>query len=345
MNAGKTVLLKSLTTNFTLPAAGPIKAYLRLRGRVLGRQLRELGWWRLLLVGAFLLAFAGLLFTQLSLDPRGRWLVPLAVAGLGWSVQRRRDDLRFLAAANPDFRLGLAAEYACWGLPGAGALLTLGSVGPALLTLALAALAAWAPAAAAPRARQHRPRSLFRSEAFEWVSGMRAAGGLWLWLALLAGALWQRQTPLGAALALAGWLLVVLSCYGTPEPSTMLLLGARRPGQFLGRRLALGLGYAGLTAAPFGWLLAAGAAGPVAALVAAGLLLALTALLILIKYAFYPNVFLIRFSQGIVLAFVLSQPGNPIYPVLLAVLLAGVVWQCRRRLRQFRYERAAGALN
>lgn len=327
-----------MTTNFTLPAAGPIKAYLRLRGRVLGRQLRELGWWRLLLVGAFLLAFAGLLFTQLSRNPRGRWLVPLAVLSLVWPAHRRREDLRFLAAANPDFQPSLAAEYALLTLPAAVVLLALGSAAPALLTLALAALVGWAPAAAAPPARQHRPRSLFRSEAFEWVSGMRAAGGLWLWLALLAGALWQRQTPLGAALALAGWLLVVLSCYGTPEPPTMLLLGARRPGQFLGRRLALGLGYAALTTAPFGLLLAAGAAGPVAALVAAGLLLALTALLILLKYAFYPSAFLIRFSQGLVVAFVLSQPGNPIYPVLLAVLLAGVVWQCRRRLRQFRYD-------
>ena len=88
------MLLKSLTTNFTLPAAGPIKAYLRLRGRVLGRQLRELGWWRLLLVGAFLLAFAGLLFTQLSLDPRGRWVL----------VEIKRERLRreVIAQASDD---------------------------------------------------------------------------------------------------------------------------------------------------------------------------------------------------------------------------------------------------
>ena len=41
-----------------------------------------------------------------------------------------------------------------------------------------------------------------------------------------------------------------------------------------------------------------------------------------------------------VLAFVLSQPGNPVYPPLLAALLAGLLWQSRRRLGQFRYNTA-----
>ncbi|WP_375418011.1 hypothetical protein [uncultured Hymenobacter sp.] len=317
----------------------PLLAYLRLRARVVSRQLRELGWWRLVLLGALLLAFAGGALRQAAQHPRGQWAVPLVLLGLVWSAHRRRPDLVFLRAAGPDFRLGLAAEYALLALPVAGALLALGAgVGAGLLTLILPSLAALAGPARERTPRLRRPRSLFRSEAFEWVSGMRGVGGGLWWLALLAGALWQHATPLGPVLALAGWLLVVLSCYGTPEPATMLLLAARRPESFLRRRLVLALGYAALTAAPFGWLLATSPAGPGAAGGAAGLLLVLTGLLILIKYAFYPNGFLIRFSQGIVIGFVLSQPGNPVYPPLLAALLGGLLWQSRRRLGQFRYD-------
>lgn len=315
-----------------------IRAYLRLRARVLSRQLRELGWWRLLLLGSMLLALTANALVQAARSPRGRWAVPLLVLGLLWSAHRRRPDLAFLRTAGPDFRAGLAAEYALLALPVALGLLACGGVGPALFTLALPPLVALAGPARERQPRLRRPRSLFRSEAFEWVSGMRTTSGGLLWLALLAGALWQHDTPLGPGLALAGWLLVVLACYGTPEPPTMLLLAARQPGPFLRRRLVLALGYAALTAAPFGWLLATSSAGPGAAGAVMALLLVLTGLLILIKYAFYPNAFLIRLSQGIVIAFVLSQPGNPSYLNLLAALAGGLLWQSRRRLRQFRYD-------
>ncbi len=316
----------------------PIRAYLLLRARVVGRQLCELGWWRLVVLSALLLALTGNALVLAARQPRGQWAVPLVVLSLVWSAHRQRPDLAFLRAAGPDFRFGLAAEYALLALPVAATSSILGGIGAGLLTLALPPLVALAGPARERVPRRRRPRSLFRSEAFEWVSGMRGAGGGLLWLALLAGAIWQHRTPLGPALALAGWLLVVLACYGTPEPPTMLLLAARRPGQFLRRRLTLALGYAGLTAAPFGWLLATSPAGPGAAAGAALLLLLLTGLLILIKYAFYPNAFLIRFSQGIVIAFVLSQPGHPAYLCLLAALLGGLTWQSRRRLGQFRYE-------
>ncbi|MEJ7660807.1 MAG: hypothetical protein WKG07_14910 [Hymenobacter sp.] len=85
------------------------------------------------------------------------------------------------------------------------------------------------------------------------------------------------------------WLLVLLAVYGTPEPVTMLALAARSPGQFLRRRLALGLGYAAASALPFGLLLGVGPAGWGAALAVSLFWLALVAMLILTKYAFYPN--------------------------------------------------------
>jgi hypothetical protein len=42
---------------------------------------------------------------------------------------------------------------------------------------------------------------LFRSEAFEWVSGLRT-GWQWAWPLLLAGAWWQQASPLGPGVAL-----------------------------------------------------------------------------------------------------------------------------------------------
>lgn len=322
----------------TLAGWAPVRAYLRLRARVLGRQLRELGWWRLVLIGFMTLALVGTALGQAARHPRGQWAVPVVVLSLVWSGHRRRSDLAFLRAAGPGFRWGLAAEYALLALPAVLVLAVFGDVGAALATLVLPPLAALAGPAREWQPRRWRPRSLFRSETFEWVSGMRSVVGGPLWLALLAGALWQHRTPLGAGLALAGWLLVVSSFYGTPEPATMLLVAARSPGAFLRRRLLLALGYLALTGAPFAWLLATSGAGPGAAAGAALLLSLITSLLILIKYAFYPNSFLIRFSQSIVVAFVLSQPGNPVYPPLLAALLGGVIWQSRRRLGQFRYD-------
>jgi hypothetical protein len=177
------------------------RAYLALRLRLLGRLLREIGWWRLALVGALL--GLGLLQTleTLRTHPAGRWLVPLLV---GWSVataHRRREDAQFLTGLAPDHRPWLAAEYVLLALPAALGLLALRAPGAAALTLGLAALAAWLPPARAGAATRHRWRSPFRSEAFEWVGGMRASQGLWLWPVLVGLVAWQRAVPLAPVVA------------------------------------------------------------------------------------------------------------------------------------------------
>jgi len=197
----------------------------------------------------------------------------------------------------------------------------------------LVAAAGPAPAAAPSR---RRGRSPFRSEAFEWVSGARtAAAGLW-WPALLGGAAWQRASPLGPILGLLGWLLVLVSFYGVPEPLTMLATAApaaRRPGRFLRRRLALGLGYAALTASPFGLLLGLGPAGWAGALAVGACWLLLLTMVILAKYAFYPNATHLRTVQSLVVGVGLLGAWHPAYPPLMLVMLGGLVWQSRRRLR------------
>ena len=135
-------------------------------------------------------------------------------------------------------------------------------------------------------------------------------------------------------LALVGWLLVLIPSYGTPEPVTMLVLAARTPRQFLGRRLGLGLGYAALTAAPLLWILGVGPAGPGAAVGVAVVWLGLLGLLIFTKYAFYPNATHIRTTQALVVGVALLLPMHPAYPVLLLVAVGGLIWQSQRRLRR-----------
>lgn len=310
----------------------PLRAYLHLRCRLVGRQLREVGWLRLGLLGPMLLLAVGRLFTVAATHPQGQWAVPLGLAlGLA-SAHRQRGDLRFLATSAPAYRGWLAVEYGLWALPVAGGLVLFGDWGAAALTLGLAPWVALLPPARETRSTHHKARSLFRSEAFEWVSGMRTGGG-WAWLVLLAGALWQHATPLGPGLALAGWLLVVLACYGIPEPVTMLVVSAQGPGPFLRRRLLLGLGYAALTAAPFFWLLAVGPARAGGALVVAVAWLVLVALLILTKYAFYPIALHIRTTQALVVIVALGLSSHPTYPVLLLVAVGGLLWQSQRRLR------------
>lgn len=257
--------------------------------------------------------------------------MPVGVALTVASAHRQRADLGFLATSSPAYQRWLAAEYGLWALPAAVALALFRDWGAAALTLFLAPGAAWVPAAREAPSRQRR-RSLFRSEAFEWVSGMRA-GGAWAWSALLAGALWQHDTPLGPVLALAVWLLVLLGCFGVPEPVTMLVLAARTPREFLGRRLMLGVGYAGLTAAPFCWLLAGGPSGAGGAAAVGLAWLGLVGLVILTKYAFYPNETHIRTTQALVVGLALVGAGHPAYPPLLLVVAGGLVWQSRRRLR------------
>ncbi|WP_210516215.1 hypothetical protein [Hymenobacter terricola] len=309
-----------------------LQAYLTLRRRLAWRLLLEVGWVRLALLVPVLLLVLGRALVLAARHPAGQWAVPVVVALLLASAHRQRADLRFLATSAPDFRRWLAVEYGLWALPVAVVLLGFGDWAAAGLTLALAPWAAALPPVRESRSTRHRSRSLFRSEAFEWVSGLRL-GGLWAWPLLLAGAVWQHPSPLGPMLALLGWLLVALGCFGTPEPVTMLAMAARSPRQFLQRRLLLGLGCAALTALPFFWLVAVGPAGRGGAVAVALAWLGLVGMIILTKYAFYPNATHIRTTQALVVGVALVLPGNPVYPVLLLVAVGGLMWQSQRRLR------------
>jgi hypothetical protein len=311
----------------------PLKSYLALRVRLAGRLLREVGAVRLALLGPMLVVAGGRGLLLAAAHPQGQWAVPVFMALLLASAHRQRADLRFLATSAPAFRRWLAVEYALAAAPVALVLGMFGDWGAAGLTLALAPAAAALPPARESRSTQQRARSPFRSEAFEWVSGMRA-GGLWAWPVLLAGAGWFHASPLGTIAALVLWLLILLACYGTPEPVTMLVLAARTSRQFLRRRLLLGLGYAALTAAPFFWLLATGPAGVGGTVAVTTFWLSLIGLLILAKYAFYPNATHIRSTQALVVSVALLLPGNPVYPVLLLVAVGGLIWQSQRRLRK-----------
>ncbi len=310
----------------------PLRAYLLLRLRLLGRLLREIGGLRLAILGPILLVALGRALLLAAPHPQWQWAVPLLTAlGLA-SAHRQRVDVGFLATNAPNYWRWLAVEYALLALPIAALLLGFGDWGAAALGLVLAASVAALPPAREGRSTRHRRRSLFRSEAFEWVGGLRA-GGWWAWPLLLAGAWWQRAMPLGPVVALVLWLLVLVGLFGTPEPVTMLVLAARTPGQFLRRRLLLGVGYAALSAAPFLGLLGAGPAG-VAGAVAVGIFgLGLVALVILTKYAFYPNATHIRVTQVLVVGVALTLFAHPVYPVLLLVAAGGLIWQSRRRLR------------
>ncbi|WP_046242708.1 hypothetical protein [Hymenobacter terrenus] len=308
-------------------------AYLRLRWRLLGRQLLEIGWVRLAILIPVLVAVGGRVVITAAAHPQVQWAVPVGVALLLVSAHRQRSDWRFLVISAPHFRRWLAVEYLFWASPVAMVLLLFKDWGAAALTLGLAPLAALAPPMGETQSTRQKGRSLFRSEAFEWVSGMRAGGAWVVWPALLAAAIWQRGTPLGPVLALGGWLLVLLAYYGVPEPMTMLVLAARGPGPFLRRRLLLGLTYAGLSAAPFLWLLASGPAGVGGALAVGLAWLGLVGLIIITKYAFYPNALHIRTTQALVVGMALAMPGNPVYPALLLVAAGGLIWQSRRRLR------------
>ncbi|HET9503319.1 MAG TPA: hypothetical protein VFO93_07250 [Hymenobacter sp.] len=295
--------------------------------------MREIGALRLLVLLPFVLMSVGQALAVATRHSWGQWAVPVVVAWALLGAHRQRGDYRFLAATAPGFQAWLAWEYALLALPVTVVLLAGRAFGPAALLLALALLVAWAPPAGEDRASWHRWRSPFRSEAFEWVSGMRATKGLFFWPVLLGLAAWQRASPLAPA-ALLAWLLLVLACYGTAEPATMLAVAARSPRQFLRRRLVLGLGYAAATAAPFWGLLASGPAGWGGALAVAVAWLALVALFICAKYAFYPVEAHIRLTQGLVLSIALLLLGHPLYPVLLLVAAIGLPWQSGRRLRR-----------
>ena len=309
-----------------------LQAYLQLRRRLLGRLLVEVGWVRLALLVPMLTAAVGRVLVLAARHPQGQWAVPIFLTVLLAAAHRQRADLRFLATSAPHFQQWLAVEYVGWALPVALVLAGFQDWAAAGLALALAPWAAWLPAVQESRSTRHRARSVFRSEAFEWVSGMRA-GGIWAWPVLVAGAMWQHAAPMGPVLALVLWLFVMLPCYVIPEPATMLAIAARRPDDFLRRRLLLGLGYAALTGLSFLALLATGPAGIGAGIMVGLVWLGLVGLVILTKYAFYPHVLHIRTMQALVISVALLMFGDPVYPVLMLVAVGGLIWQSRRRLR------------
>jgi len=313
-----------------------MKAYLLLRGRVLGRQLAELGWWRLLLLGALLMITLGKALVTLSQHAAGQWLLPPVAFLLTIGQHRQRADLDFLHLTAPHFRPWLAVEYALWSVPGALVLCSFGRVEAGLLTLALVCLVAWAPAGRKHSASLRR-RSLFRSEAFELVSGVRQSGTGLAWLPLLLGAFWWRQYAMAPAVALGVWVLLLTSVYATPEPWVMLLPALRQPGRWLRRRVALGLLYFLLTAAPFVWLMGSAAGwGGAGALLLWGA--AVQTMVVLARYAFYPNALLVRLTQGAVVTVACLLLGHPVYPVLLLVAFFGLIWKSRQQLSTFRHD-------
>ncbi|MBT2559372.1 hypothetical protein J7E24_16405 [Hymenobacter sp. ISL-91] len=312
--------------------------YLRLRARLLGRQLRELGWWRLLMLGALLgLAAARALFTAAA-HPTLAWVVPLVVVLFVLSLHRRRADLPFLHLSAPGFRVWLAAECALGSLPVALVLLGWGRVGPALLTVTGAAMVALVPAAALSASRQWRP-TWYRSVAFEWVSvGRRPVLGL-AWLVLLAVAIVTRASSTGPALAVLAWLLLTLDTYGPAEPWSWLLPAMRTPGAWLRQRLGWGLLYFGLTVAPLAAVLANGPAGVAGTGLALGWCAAVLTMVVLAKYAFYPHATLGRLTQvGAVVVGMSVLGSNPAYLALLLACFLGLLLKSRSRLEQYRQE-------
>lgn len=314
-----------------------MKAYFLLRWLVLSRQLVELGWWRPLLLAPVLLAAVGNALVVLSRHPTAQWLLPLVVFFLTVSQHRRRSDLVYLRITAPDFRQWLAAEYVLWSMPVVVVLLGFGRLDVVALAVVLVPLAAWVPPAQARTSTLHQ-RSVFRSEAFEWVSGFRQTGAGWVWGGLMLAAGWWHQYPLAPALALGAWVLTVSALYATPEPSTMLLPALRQPSQWLWRRVALGLLYFVLTAAPFAWLVGAASAGwgGAAALLLWGM--AVLIMVVLARYAFYPHALLVRLTQGAIVAVACLLFGHPVYPVLLLVAFFGLIWKSCRQLSAFRHD-------
>ncbi|NVO84585.1 hypothetical protein [Hymenobacter terrestris] len=312
--------------------------YLRLRARLLGRQLRELGWWRLLVLGALLgLATARALVTAAT-HPTLVWAVPPVVVLFVLSLHRRRADLPFLHMAAPEFRGWLAVEYALGSLPVAVVLLGWGRLGPALLTVMGASMVALVPAAATSASRQRWP-TWFRSLAFEWVSiGRRPVLGL-AWLALLAAAIITRANSTGPALAVLVWLLLTLETYGPAEPWSWLLPALRTPGVWLRQRVGWGLLYFGLTVAPLAAVLAVGPAGAGGTALVLGWCAMVLTMVVLAKYAFYPHATLGRLSQAGAVVVGLSVLGsNPAFFALLLACFLGLLLKSPNQLAQYRRE-------
>ncbi|MDU0368928.1 hypothetical protein ACFPAF_00865 [Hymenobacter endophyticus] len=299
---------------------------------MLGRLVRELGWWRPLVLGMFLVLSLGrALFVAAASSGLG-WVVPVVVGALALSLHRRRADLAFLHLAAPRFRPWLAAEYALLSVPVALVLLGRGRPGPAALVLMLAAAAALAPVAGA--AAQHGPgRSPFRSVAFEWVSLGRRwwLGGGWLGLLLIACA--TRTTATGPALTVVGWLFLLTEAYGPAEPMLWLLPVLRQPAAWLRSRVGWAWLYFGLTVAPLAYVMLQGPAGVGGTLALLAWCATVLMMLVLAKYAFYPHATLSRLTQaGAVVVAVSILGSNPAYMALLAACFLGLLVKSRHRL-------------
>lgn len=315
-----------------------MRNYLLLRGRLLGRLLRELGWVRLLLLSTLLGLAVVRALVLASGHPLAAWAVPLVVAGLVASGHRQRADLLFLRLMAPTFRPWLAAEYALLSLPAAVLLLAFGRLLPGLLTPLLAAGAAMLPPALERSARRRWP-SLFRSVAFEWVSAGRRSGVGLAWGGLFLLALLTCHTATGPALALVGWVLVLLEVYGPAEPWTWLLPALQSARRWLAARVGWALLYFGLTAAPLVAVLVvspAGGGGAFGLLAWAGVVVITV---VLAKYAFYPHATLGRLTQAGAVVVGFSIVGsNPAYGALWAACFLGLVIKSQRRIAQYRYD-------
>jgi len=314
-----------------------MSAYFLLRLRLVGRLLLELGWWRLLLLGAMLLATGSKALLTAVQHPVGQWAVPVLGAWMCFSAHQRRADIQFLHMVAPDFRWWLGVEYTLLLSPAVGMLLLYGGVGAAVVTIGLMVAVPWLPVSASRGSTQRR-HSLFRAEAFEWVSGWRQGWGALAWLVLLGVSCWQQQHAMVAAGAAVLWLFWTLSCYGSAEPPTMLLTAARGVGSFLWRRLLLLWMYYFLTVAP---LLVVMAVGPATWVGAAGVLLWSLAVLgsaLLAKYAFYPSAFLGRSTQAGIVVLGLLFAVNTVYGAMFVAALPVLLAKSRRSLGAFRYD-------
>ncbi|UOQ70618.1 hypothetical protein [Hymenobacter cellulosilyticus] len=113
-----------------------MQAYLRLRLRVLGRLLVEVGWVRLLLLGGLLVVTGGKLIELLLSKPHLQWAGPTLGLLMSWSGYRQRTDLGFLQIVSPRYKSWLSVESALLLVPVWGVLLGLGYLGAALATIA-----------------------------------------------------------------------------------------------------------------------------------------------------------------------------------------------------------------
>ncbi|WP_210114388.1 hypothetical protein [Hymenobacter elongatus] len=297
----------------------------------MGRLLAEVGWLRLLLLGALAVVAMGKVLELLLARPTLQWAWPVAGALVCWSGHRQRADLVFLQTASPEFRQWLSVEYVLWLLPFWGMLLGLGHFAAALAMVGATALVPYVPLWQPATAVRQR-RSVFRSEAFEWVSGFRQTGAWGLWSAGLTGALWQHTTVV-PAVVLGGWSLFITACYATPEPLPMVTIYGRGAARFRWRKLGLAVGLYLLTAAPFFALVVAGSAGWAGGvgLLVWGILVILMG--VMAKYAFYPQPTLVRLTQGgVVLVAVLPLLNAAYAPISVAVFL-GLIWKSHQQIK------------